>query len=95
MKSNLRTATSRRVQMSVRLLILIALVVNAVMLMRIHHELAGPQDRPASPGGLPCAALPTRFVLESPECAQKLLEAMNVTNVRVHEANTSLRHVIE
>lgn len=95
MKSNLRTATSRHVSMSVRLLILIALVVNAAMLMRIHHELARLEDRPPNRGSLPCAALPTRFVLDSPECAQKLLEAMNVTNVRVHEANASLRHVIE
>jgi hypothetical protein len=95
MKSNLRTGTSRRVNMSVRLLILIALIVNAVMLMRIHHELAGLEYRSASARDLPCAALPTRFVLESPECAQKLLEAMNVTNLRVHSANATPRPVIE
>ena len=32
---------------------------------------------------LPCAAIPTRYVLEYPECADKLLRAMNVTNVRI------------
>ena len=32
---------------------------------------------------LPCAAIPTRFVMEHPDCADKLLMSMNVTNVRV------------
>ena len=31
---------------------------------------------------LPCAAIPTRFVMEYPECADRLLQAMNVSNVR-------------
>lgn len=92
MKSSLRTATGRRVNMSVRLLLLIALVVNAVMLMRVHHALTRLDDPPASPASLPCAAVPTRFVMESPECAQLLLEAMNVTNVRVYSANATRKH---
>ena len=32
---------------------------------------------------LPCAAIPTRYVMEYPECADRLLRAMNVTNVRI------------
>ena len=32
---------------------------------------------------LPCTAIPTQYVLEYPECADKLLRAMNVTNVRI------------
>ncbi len=32
---------------------------------------------------LPCEAVPVRFVLDEPECADKLLRAMNVTRVRV------------
>ena len=35
---------------------------------------------------LPCPAIPTRFVLDDPECANKLLRAMNVTTVRVRAA---------
>ena len=35
---------------------------------------------------LPCAAIPTRFVMEHPDCADKLLRSMNVTNVRVRSA---------
>jgi len=32
---------------------------------------------------LPCQALPIRFVMDEPECADKLLRSMNVSNVRV------------
>jgi len=38
---------------------------------------------------LPCKAVPTRFVMEEPECANKLLRSMNVTNVRILPAATS------
>lgn len=37
---------------------------------------------------LPCGAVPTRFVMEEPECADKLLRSMNVTNVHVLSPNT-------
>jgi hypothetical protein len=30
-----------------------------------------------------CLAIPTRFILKHPECAQRLVEASNVTNVRI------------
>ncbi len=32
---------------------------------------------------LPCEAIPVRFVLDDPVCADKLLRAMNVTNARI------------
>ena len=32
---------------------------------------------------LPCSAIPTHYVAEYPECANNLLRAMNVTNVRI------------
>ena len=32
---------------------------------------------------LPCQAVPIRFVMDEPECTDKLLRSMNVTNVRV------------
>ena len=36
---------------------------------------------------LPCQAVPTRFVIEEPDCANKLLRSMNVTNVRILPAD--------
>ncbi|MCY2928867.1 MAG: hypothetical protein NTV86_05125 [Planctomycetota bacterium] len=47
----------------------------AIVLMSWSHP-----ERPAS-----CMALPVRFVMQDPECAQKLLNAMNVSNVRILE----------
>lgn len=38
---------------------------------------------------LPCRAVPTRFVMEEPECANKLLRSMNITNVHILPATTS------
>ena len=32
---------------------------------------------------LPCQAVPIQFVIEEPECADKLLRSMNVTNVHI------------
>ena len=37
---------------------------------------------------LPCQAVPIQFVMEEPECADKLLRSMNVSNVRVMSGNT-------
>ena len=31
----------------------------------------------------PCLAIPTKFILQEPECAEKLIQAANVSNVRV------------
>jgi len=47
--------------------------------------------KPPTPvrSSLPCAAIPTRYVMEYPECADKLLQAMNVTNVRIRPVETS------
>ena len=70
------------------LLILIALVVDGALLLRLNAGLARLTDDRTRPDALPCAALPTRFVLDSPECAQKLLDAMNVSNVRVVSRST-------
>ena len=64
-------------------LILIGLVVDIIITVRTVPGESAKQS-------LPCAAIPTRYVLEYPECADKLLRAMNVTNVRIlSRGNTS------
>ena len=45
-------------------------------------------DRQAAPTPR-CTAIPVKLILEDPECADKLLKAMNVTNVRVIARNSS------
>ena len=37
---------------------------------------------------LPCEAIPIMFAMENPQCANKLLRAMNVTNVNFLSAET-------
>ena len=51
-------------------LLLAALIVNvAIMLKSVRSK--------------PCLAIPTRFILEYPECAEKLVTALNVSGVRI------------
>ena len=35
-----------------------------------------------------CLAIPTQYVLEYPECADKLLQAANITNVHIVSSGT-------
>jgi len=35
------------------------------------------------PNQRPCLAIPTKFILQEPECAGKLLRAANISNVRI------------
>jgi hypothetical protein len=40
------------------------------------------------PGRSPsCTALPVRFILQDPECAQRLLDAMNVSHLQIERPN--------
>ena len=57
-------------------IVLAAVAANMVMTLKFRSELT-------STPSLPCAAVPTRFVTEHPECADKLLRSMNVTNVQI------------
>ena len=57
-------------------IVLAAVAANMVMTLKFRSELT-------STPSLPCAAVPTRFVMEYPECADKLLRSMNVTKVQI------------
>jgi len=54
-------------------LIIVMLVANAVLMYRLVQSKALK----------PCLAVPTRFVLEYPDCAEKLVQAANVSNVKI------------
>ena len=70
---------------------LVALVAGNVFLsikiMSALTEFSSLRQRDTS---LPCPAIPTRLILEDPACAQKLLNAMNVTSVRVREGKRNV-----
>ena len=77
--------TSTRLLILLLLLVLVGATANVMVMLR----LASPQSCNAAP---PCAAIPRRFVMEHPDCADELLRSMNVTNVRVRripQANSS------
>jgi len=63
--------------------ILVIVIVNVMITIRLSVDMraSATQDLKRTP--LPCGAVPTRFVMEEPECADKLLRFMNVTNVHV------------
>ena len=65
------------------ILLLLLVLVGATANVMVMLKLRSPQSCDAAP---PCAAIPTRFVVEHPDCADKLLRSMNVTNVRVRSA---------
>jgi len=71
----------------VLIVILLALILTGLVADIVITIKAIPST-PARPS-LPCAAIPTRYVMEYPECADKLLQAMNVTNVRIRPVKTS------
>jgi hypothetical protein len=63
-------------------LLLIGMAVNLALTMEMSARIDA--DRSHAPrDSLPCAAIPTRFVMEHPECADNLLRSMNVTSVRI------------
>ena len=63
--------------------------INVALTLRLHSIEICRFPR-AVRGPLPCAALPTEYIMQYPECADHLLQAMNVTNVRIRRFNESL-----
>jgi len=81
--------TPRPGTLTLALLVLIAVLLVANLCVTGMILKQGRPVLPAVTRSLPCEAVPVRFVLDEPECADKLLRAMNVTNVRVVARNSS------
>ena len=65
-------------QTVVTLCLLVLLVVNMIMMAKlILHVQKSPSGSRAG-DMLPCKALPTRFVIEEPDCADRLLTLMTI-----------------
>lgn len=67
----------------VMVLVLLLVVANLLLTLRLQRQLTLMDHALPKGPDLPCAAIPTRFVAQEPVCAQKLIESMNITNVRV------------
>ncbi len=71
------------------LVLVITAAVNSALLLHLVTDRDDMRARNAPKATLPCAALPVRLVHEDPQCADKLLQTMNVTNVHILAANTT------
>ncbi len=82
MVQNISSQTGRWILVALSLLFALveANLALTVRTLRCGGEHAAPAP---SRSTLPCTAIPTKLVLQDPECADKLLRAMNVTNVRI------------
>ena len=67
----------------------ILLVVNMILTSLVLSRPVGQVLCPAKSKSLPCEAMPIKFALNNPGCANKLLEAMNVTNVKILPKNST------
>jgi hypothetical protein len=78
-----------KVSLIVVLLIVILLIANLVTSAVIVSKIGKSCQYPAKAKSLPCESMPIKFALEHPDCANKLLEAMNVTTVKVLPRNST------
>lgn len=69
----------KRIRLIVILFIVILLAVMADIALRLLHP-AKQQSR--------CLVVPTSFIMEHPDCADKLVQAANLTNVRIVSPKT-------
>lgn len=79
MKEHLR----RYVTIALLAMILVAAAANMFLIWRVLAALEQDGRSPPIRSDLACRAVPISFVHDYPECTNRLLEAMNVTNVRI------------
>ena len=71
----------KRIRLIVILLIVILIAVVADITIRVL-----PSAKPKQQSR--CLAVPTRFIMEYPDCANKLVQAANLTNIRIVSPGT-------
>jgi len=59
------------------------LVTNVLVITKLVLDLERLKSCQHRRESLPCQAVPVSFVMDEPECANKLLRSMNVTTVRI------------
>lgn len=63
--------------------IFVLLVINIVMTAKLLMNMPESSQDSGQRDVLPCRALPAQFVIEEPDCTDKLLKLMNITNVHI------------
>ena len=83
---------ARHLVVLIAVMILLAVAVDTLVTIELAARIDGLPACPEPPRSLPCAAVPIRFVHEAPLCADKLLRAMNISNVRITPSDTASRN---
>lgn len=69
--------------------LVVSIVTNLFLAAVLLQHKSAPEPAGQGSANPRCTAIPVKLILEDPECADKLLRAMNVTNVRVGRADRS------
>lgn len=77
--------------MALLFLILLGSAANILLTLELRRHATSFQPVKQQRSNPPCTAIPTKLILEDPECAQKLLTVMNVTNFRILANASGLR----
>ena len=80
---------TKSINVNIVLLIVIAvlLMVNFIMTSVLLSRPATQTQCSSRQKSLPCESIPIKLALDNSDCANKLLEAMNVTNVKILPKN--------
>ena len=76
-------------------LMAVALMANLQVIMKLDEKVNKLTSCRLSGNSIPLAGIPMRLITRDPICAQKLLESMNITNVRVLANASALRGLDE
>lgn len=68
--------------MVVVICLIIVMAVNLMMTIKISQDIKAIRAIPVKARSLACEAIPIRFAMNHPNCANELLYYMNVTNVQ-------------
>jgi len=74
-------------KVALQVVIVVLLAANLVMTSMVLSRAVS--QCPTKSKSLPCEAMPIKFALDNPGCANKLLEAMNVINVKILPRNST------
>lgn len=73
----------QRLMIALLAIVLVAVAANMFLIWRVLVALDQDGRSPTPRGELTCRAVPVSFVHDYPDCTNRLLEAMNITNVRI------------
>ena len=84
----------KKVKTVVYVIVILLLAANLYMSFRIRNELAQIQKSAVPKKSLPCESVPLNWAVVNYDCANSILRAMNVTNVKFEPPGTAnqLRH---